>query len=65
MNKNVLTEVNQAINNAIDVLETSLIGSVFNADGEPMSKEEVIEVVIDILRGGEYDLEEMTQEGGE
>lgn len=65
MNKNVLTEVNQSINDAIALLETSLIGSVFNADNEAMSQAEIIDVVIDILRGGEYDLEEMTQEGGE
>lgn len=63
--KNVLSEPSQAVTSAIALLEASLIGTVLNTNGEPMSKDEIIDAVIDILRGTEHFIVDMTQEGGE
>lgn len=62
--KNVLSEPNQAVTSAIALLEASLNGTVLNPDGEPMSKDEIIEAVIDILRGTEHHIVDMTDSGG-
>lgn len=47
-----------------DLLETSLNGTVLNTNSEPMSKDEIIEAVIDILRGTERHIMDMADNGG-
>ncbi|MDG6785106.1 hypothetical protein [Glaesserella parasuis] len=51
VNKNLLTEQQEQINEAIKLLEACIYGAVLGSKGEPLTQTEIIEAVIEMLKG--------------
>lgn len=63
VNKNLLTEQQEQINEAIKLLEACIYGTVLGSEGEPLTQTEIIEAVIEILKGEDrYYAEEVTND---
>lgn len=63
VNKNLLTEQQEQINEAIKLLEACIYGGVLGSEGEPLTQTEIIEAVIEILKGDErYYANEVTND---
>ncbi|MWP89777.1 hypothetical protein F9875_06480 [Glaesserella parasuis] len=62
VNKNLLTEQQEQINKAIKLLEACIYGTVLG-EGEPLTQTEIIEAVIEMLKGEDrYYAEEVTND---
>ncbi|MDG6281805.1 hypothetical protein [Glaesserella parasuis] len=63
VNKNLLTEQQEQINKAIKLLEACIYGTVLGSEGEPLTQTEIIEAVIEMLKGEDrYYAEEVTND---
>ena len=63
VSKNLLTEQQEQINEAIKLLEACIYGTVLGSEGEPLTQAEIIEAVIEILKGEDrYYAEEVTND---
>ncbi|MFK5155417.1 hypothetical protein [Glaesserella parasuis] len=63
VNKNLLTEQQEQINEAIKLLEVCIYGAVLGSEGEPLTQTEIIEAVIEMLKGEDrYYAEEVTND---
>ena len=63
VSKNLLTEQQEQINEAIKLLEACIYGTVLGSEGEPLTQAEIIEAVIEILKGEDrYYAEEVSND---
>ena len=63
VSKNLLTEQQEQINEAIKLLEACIYGTVLGSEGEPLTEAEIIEAVIEILKGEDrYYAEEVSND---